>query len=221
MAYVDFVGRLHTATTRDYIQRVVEHDKAECAEVAGRFAKDYWDGERRYGFGGYHYDGRWRPVAEAMVAHYDLQPGARILDVGCGKGFLLYEFTQVLPQVTIAGIDISEYGITHAKEEVRTALKVGTIADPLPYETSSFDLVYSVNTLHNLYNYEIDFALGEIERVSKGSAHVTIESYRNEREKTNLLYWQLTCRAFMTPAEWEWAFAHAGYSGDYGCIYFT
>jgi ubiquinone/menaquinone biosynthesis C-methylase UbiE len=221
MAYVDFVGRLHTATSRDYIQRVVEHDKAECAEVAGRFDQDYWDGDRRYGFGGYHYDGRWRPVAEAMVAHYDLQPGARILDVGCGKGFLLYEFTQVLPEVSIAGIDISEYGITHAKEEVRPALKVGSIADPLPYNTSSFDLVYSINTLHNLYNYELSVALTEIERVRKGGAHVTIESYRDEREKANLLYWQLTCRAFMTPAEWEWAFAQTGYSGDYGCIYFT
>jgi protein-L-isoaspartate(D-aspartate) O-methyltransferase len=221
MAYVDFVERLHTATTRDYIQRVVEHDKAECAEVAGRFDHDYWDGDRRYGFGGYHYDGRWRPVAEAMVAHYDLKPGARILDVGCGKGFLLFEFTQVLPNATIAGIDISEYGVIHAKEEVRPALKVGSVADPLPYDSSSFDLVYSINTLHNLYNYELSVALAEIERVRKNSAHVTIESYRNEREKANLLYWQLTCRAFMTPAEWEWAFTQAGYSGDYGCIYFT
>ena len=78
MAYVDFVGRLHTATTRDYIQRVVQHDKAECAEVAGRFEKDYWDGERRYGFGGYHYDGRWRPVAEAMIAHYDTTRSSRV-----------------------------------------------------------------------------------------------------------------------------------------------
>lgn len=221
MAYIDFVGRLHTATKRDYVQRVVEHDKAECAEVAGRFDKDYWDGDRRYGFGGYRYDGRWRPVAEAMVAHYGLQPGARILDVGCGKGFLLYEFTQVLPDVTVAGIDISEYAITHAKEEVQSCLTVGTIADPLPYDASSFDLVYSINTLHNLYNYEISLALSEIERVRAGGAHVTIESYRNEQEKANLLYWQLTCRAFMTPAEWEWAFAQARYTGDYGCIYFT
>jgi protein-L-isoaspartate(D-aspartate) O-methyltransferase len=221
MAYIDFVGRLHTATERDYVQRVVEHDKAACAEVAGRFDKDYWDGDRRYGFGGYRYDGRWRPVAEAMVAHYDLQPEARILDVGCGKGFLLYEFTQVLPGVSVAGIDVSTYGVAHAKEEIRSSLTVGTIADPLPYDSSSFDLVYSINTLHNLYNYELSVALSEIERVCAGAAHITIESYRNEQEKANLLYWQLTCRAFMMPAEWEWAFTQAGYTGDYGCIYFT
>lgn len=221
MAYVDFVGRLHTATKRDYVQRVVEHDKAACAEVACRFDKDYWDGDRRYGFGGYRYDGRWRPVAEAMIAHYGLKAEARILDVGCGKGFLLYEFAQLLPGATVAGIDISDYAVAHAKEEVQAALTVGSIADPLPYDSSSFDLVYSINTLHNLYNFELDTALKEIERVARGAAHVTIESYRDEKEKANLLYWQLTCRAFMKPAEWEWAFAQAGYTGDYGCIYFS
>ncbi|MBT7665022.1 MAG: SAM-dependent methyltransferase, partial [Rhodospirillaceae bacterium] len=98
MAFVDFVGIVHKATTRDYVQRVVEHDKAECAEVAGQFGKDYWDGDRRYGFGGYYYDGRWRKVADAMIAHYGLTPGAKILDIGCGKGFLLYEFTQALEE---------------------------------------------------------------------------------------------------------------------------
>jgi protein-L-isoaspartate(D-aspartate) O-methyltransferase len=219
MAYIDFVGVLHTATARDYLQRVVEHDKADCAEVACRFGEDYWDGDRRYGFGGYHYDGRWRVVAEAMVAHYGLEPGASILDIGCGKGFLLYEFTQVLPGARVAGIDISEYGIANAKDEVRDNLTVGH-CNKLPWEDSSFDFVYSINTFHNLYNYDLHKALSEMQRVRRGGAHVTVESYRNEREKMNLLYWQLTCRAFMTPQEWEFAFEQAGYDGDYGCIFF-
>lgn len=219
MGYVDFVGPVHTATKRDYVQRVVAHDKAECAEVAGRFGADYWDGERKYGFGGYRYDGRWRPVAEAMVRHYGLTPGARILDVGCGKGFLLYEFTQVLPGIEVAGIDISDYAIANAKAEVRPRLAVGD-ASRLPWADDSFDLVYSINTLHNLRNFDLHAALAEIQRVGRGPKHVTIESYRNEREKANLLYWQLTCRAFLMPAEWEFAFGQAGYDGDYGCIYF-
>lgn len=220
MSYVDFVTRVHTSTRRDYVGRVLAHDKAECAEIACRFDRDYWDGERHLGYGGYRYDGRWRPVAEAMARHYNLKPGNRVLDVGCGKGYLLYEFTQAVPGVEVAGIDISEYAIANAKEEVRPALRVGH-AKALPYPDDHFDFVVSINTLHNLYNFELWSALKEIERVAKGPAqHITIEAYRTEREKVNLLYWQLTCRAFLTPHEWEWLFAQTGYSGDYGCIFF-
>lgn len=219
MAEVDFITRVHTATKRNYLERVVEHDKAECAEVAGRFDRDYWDGDRRHGFGGYRYDGRWRPVAEAMVEHYGLKPGSRILDIGCGKGFLLYEFTQLVPDIEIAGIDISDYAIANAKEEVRPRLRAGH-ANSLPFPDGSFDFVVSLNTFHNLYNYDLHEALKEMQRVGRGDRYLTVESYRNEREKVNLMYWQLTCRAFMTPREWEWAFAQAGYSGDWGFIYF-
>ncbi len=219
MSYVDFVGRLHTATSRDYLERVTAHDKAACAEVALGWGEDYWDGAREHGYGGYRYDGRWRVVAEAMVAHYGLAPGARILDVGCGKGFLLYEFTQVLESVEVHGIDISCYGIEHAKPEIRDRLVHGR-ASALSWDDGAFDLVYSINTLHNLYNHELHSAVCEMQRVGRGAKHITVESYRNEREKVNLLYWQLTCRAFLTPQEWEFAFAQAGYDGDYGCIYF-
>ena len=219
MAYIDFITKVHTKTSRDYIERVVKHDKAACAEVAIQFGKDYWDGDRCYGFGGYQYDGRWRPIAEDMAKHYKLKPGDRILDVGCGKGFLLYEFTQVVPGVHVAGIDISSYAIENAKDEIKSFLKVGNAIN-LPYENRSFDFVYSITTLHNLYNYELRRALQEIERVGKQKKHVIIESYRNEREKANLLYWQLTCRSFYTLAEWEWFFKESGYSGDYSSIFF-
>jgi len=154
-----------------------------------------------------------------MVAHYDLAPGARILDVGCGKSFLLYEFTQVLSSAEIHGIDVSRYRIEHAKPEIRDRLDHGR-AGALPWDDDAFDLVYSINTPHNLYNHELHAALGEMQRVGRGAKHITVESYRNEREKVNLLYWQLTCRAFLTPEEWEFAFALAGYDGDSGCIYF-
>src|SRR5258707_14669567 len=110
MALVDFVGHLHGRTKRDYRQRVFDDDKAECALVAKQWGADYWDGARKYGYGGYRYDGRWRSVAEAMAKHYDLKPGQRILDVGCGKAHLLYEFTQVVPGIEVVGLDISQYG---------------------------------------------------------------------------------------------------------------
>lgn len=219
MAYVDFIMKLHNRTKRDYVARVVQDDKAACAEVAIQYGKDYWDGDRKYGYGGYKYDGRWRTVAEDMARYYQLKPGDKILDVGCGKGFLLYELTQVLPGVQVAGIDLSSYAINHAKEEVKPFLKVGN-ATRLPYPDKSFDFVVSLGTMHNLYNYELRQALQEIERVARGPKHVMVETYRNEREKANFLYWQLTCRSFYTPKEWEWFFKESGYTGDYSYIAF-
>lgn len=219
MSHVDFISQLHNSTPRNYIQRVVEHDKAECAEIACEFGKEYWDGPRHTGYGGYKYDGRWRSVAEKMTAHYDLQPGSRILDVGCGKGFLLHEFTEVIPDAQVVGIDISQYSIENAKEEVKPFLQVGH-AKQLPFEDDSFDFVVSINTLHNLYIQDLWSALSEIERVGRDHKHVIIEAYRNEREKVHLMYWQLTCRAFHTPEEWEWIFDNTGYSGDYSYIAF-
>jgi ubiquinone/menaquinone biosynthesis C-methylase UbiE len=219
MAYIDFLSAVHKKTQRDYLGRVNEFPKAEAAKLAKKFDRDYWDGDRKVGYGGYKYDGRWRAVADAIVKHYNLKPGDRILDVGCGKAFLLYDFTQSVPGIEVCGIDISEYGINHAKPEVRPFLKVCS-ATELPFEDNSFDLVFSINTLHNLYCFELDKALREIERVSKGNKYIVVESYRNEEEKANLLYWQLTCESFYTPEEWEWWFNHCGYSGDNSFIYF-
>ena len=219
MAEIDFINELHSATKRNYLGRVNEYDKAECSAVACRFGPEYWDGDRRYGYGGYRYDGRWLSVAEAMSRHYGIEPGARILDVGCGKGFLLHEFTRVVPGVDISGIDLSAYALEHSKPEVRPHLIRGN-ATSLPYDDGEFDFVLSLGTLHNLHNYELQRALVEIERVAKGPSYVLVESYRNEREKANLLYWQLTCRAFHTPREWEWIYSESGYSGDYGFIFF-
>jgi Methylase involved in ubiquinone/menaquinone biosynthesis len=219
MAYIDFLSAVHKKTQRDYLGRVNEFPKAEAAKLAKKFDFDYWDGDRKVGYGGYKYDGRWRAVADAIAQHYNLKPGDRILDVGCGKAFLLYDFTQSVPGVEVCGIDISEYGVNHAKEEVRPFLKVCN-ATELPFEDKSFDLVISINTLHNLYCFELDKALREIERVSKGNKYIVVESYRNEEEKANLLYWQLTCESFCTPEEWQWWFDHCGYTGDHSFIYF-
>lgn len=219
MAYVDFVSAIHKKTKRDYLARVTEFPKAEAARLARQWGKDYWDGDRRVGYGGMRYDGRWRAVADALARHYDLRAGQRVLDVGCGKGFLLYDLTQAVPGLEVRGLDISQYALDHAKEEVRPFLDAGH-ANALPYPDASFDLVLSINTLHNLYCYDLDKALREIQRVGRQHRYLCVESYRTEEEKVNLLYWQLTCEGFYTPAEWEWWFRTCGYTGDWSFIYF-
>lgn len=219
MAYRDFVSLIHKSTKRDYLARVTQRDKAEVAELANQFDFDYWDGSRETGYGGYKYDGRWRKVADAMVATYGIKPGMRVLDVGSGKGFLLHDFTEAVPGVEIAGIDISKYAIEHSMEDVKPFVQVAN-ANKLPFPDKHFDLVISITTLHNLYNYDLHAALKEIERVGRGGKFICVEAYRNEREKVNLMYWQLTCRVFHTPKEWAWMFAEAGYNGDYEFIFF-
>ena len=219
MAQIDFLQTIHTRTARNYVQRVVEHDKAECAEVARRFEYDYWDGDRRYGYGGYRYDGRWVAVAERIAAHYGLEPGAAILDIGCGKGFLLHDFRSAVPDASVAGIDISAYALHHAMDDVRSRVVRGTAAH-LPFADRSFDLVVSINTLHNLRVFELESALREIERVGRGAKYIVMDSFQSERQKANLLYWQLTCQCFYTPEDWQWWFDRTGYTGDHSFVCF-
>lgn len=219
MAEIDFLNTVHNRTKRDYLARVTEHDKADCAVISKQFGFEYWDGERHHGYGGYTYDGRWRSVADEMAARYGLKAGDRILDVGCGKGFLLYEFTEAVPGVEVVGLDISDYAIEHAKEEVKPFLEQGH-AKSLPYEDDSFDLVVSFTTLHNLQVYDLFSAVREMERVGRQDKCIIVDSYRDERERINLMYWQLTCEAFYRPREWKWLFDECGYTGDYGFIYF-
>jgi ubiquinone/menaquinone biosynthesis C-methylase UbiE len=219
MAYQEFVGLIHKSTPRDYVARVNQRDKAEVADLAMKWDFDYWDGSRETGYGGYKYDGRWRKVTDAMVQTYGIKPGMRVLDIGSGKGFLLHDFLETCPGIEVSGIDISAYGVEHTMESVKPFCQVGS-AEKLPYPDKHFDLVVSINTLHNLYNYELDSAFREIERVGRGAKYICVEGYRNEREKVNLMYWQMTCRAFHTPKEWQFVFDQTGYTGDHEFIYF-
>ena len=221
MAYLDLMSPLHRVTRRDYLARVndSEFPKAKAAELAKQWGYDYWDGDRRINYGGYRYmPGRWTPVAKLIVGHYGLQPGSKILDIGCGKGFQMFELTQVLPGLDVRGIDISSYAIEHAHPEVKHLIDHGN-ATTLPYHDNSFDLVLSINTFHNLSNRDLYKALREMERVGN-QKYLCVESYRTEVEKANLLYWQVTCEQFNSPDDWEWWFETVGYTGDHSFIYF-
>ena len=219
MPYIDFVSDLHKATKRDYIGRVISDDKAECAGIAKEYGYDYWDGDRKYGYGGYRYDGRWRSVAQKLADHYQLKSGQKVLDVVCGMAHLLYELKQAVPGLIVNGIDISQYALEHAKEEVRDRLQYGQAQD-IPFRDNEFDLVISLTTLHNLKVYDLKKAIQEIERVCKGNSYIMVESFRNDREEVNMLYWQLTCASYYSVEEWEWLYHEWGYTGDYSFIFF-
>ena len=216
---VNFVTPLHQATERAYIDRMID-DKVNCMLKAKEYEFDYWDGDRRFGYGGYKYlAGRWKPVAEAFIDKYGLTNNSSVLDVGCGKAYLLYELKLLLPDLRVKGFDISKHGLNEAKENLKEDLFIHQAQNSYPFEDNTFDLVISLGCLHNLRIFELKTALGEVERVGK-SGYVMLESYRNELEQFNLQCWALTCESFFDKAEWEWIYSHFGYTGDYEFIYF-
>jgi SAM-dependent methyltransferase len=216
---VRFVTPLHTKTRRDYLARM-QDDKVHCMAKAREYEFDYWDGDRRYGYGGYKYlPGRWKPVAEALVARYGLTNESKVLDVGCGKAFLLYELQLLLPNATLVGFDISRHGLDCRHADFTGTLFRYRAQDAYPFGDHEFDLVISLGALHNLRVFELKTALEEIERVGRNK-YVMVESYRDERELFNLECWALTAESFFDTAEWIWLYRHFGYTGDYEFIYF-
>jgi len=216
---VNYVTSLHQSTNREYIKRMVD-DKVDCMRKAKEYELDYWDGSRRYGYGGYKYmPGRWKPVAELLIKNYNLTNDSSVLDVGCGKAFLLYEMKLLLPNLKVSGFDISKHGIEQGKEKINKGLFVHQAQKPYPFKNKQFDLVLSLGCLHNLKIFELEIALGEIERVGK-QGYIMLESYRNEQELFNLQCWALTCESFFNQKEWLWIYNHFGYTGDYEFIYF-
>lgn len=200
-------------TVRDYDKRAWEKTP-EIVRIAKQFGRDFFDGDRKCGYGGYRYDGRWKPVVKRIKDYYKLPDNAAILDIGCGKGFMLHDFKELMSGVTIAGIDVSEYAIENAMPSVKPFLKIAS-AEKLPYPNKSFDLVISINSIHNLPLDRLKTALREIQRVCRGDSYITIDAWRNETERENLYKWVLTAETMMHVDDWKKLFNEVGYKGDY------
>ncbi len=214
----NIVTQQHQKTKREYLPRMIDN-KLEAMKVAKKYDHNYWDGDRRYGYGGYKYDGRWITVAEALIKLYNLKPDAKILDIGCGRAHLLCELKKLLPDAHIVGFDSSQAAIDGAPELIKEYLYIYKAQYPYPYGDSYFDFVLSLGTLHNLKLFELQSALKEIERIGK-QKFIMVESYRNDTELFNLQCWALTCESFFEVSEWIWLLKHFGYTGDYEFIYF-
>lgn len=187
----------------------------EIQRIARQFGQEFFDGDRLYGYGGYSYHSRfWQPVVPTFQKHYGLTAGSRILDVGCAKGFMLYDFIKLIPGIEVRGIDISSYAIENALPAVQPHLSVAN-AKKLPFADHSFDLVISINTVHNLPLAECKQAIAEIQRVTKKNAFLTVDAYRNNEEKALMDMWNLTAQTYMPVDQWIELFHEVGYQGDY------
>ena len=201
-------------TKRNVKERAETKTEADRA-LARQFGQDFFDGDRRHGYGGFQYNSRfWQSVVPAFQQYFNLKAGNKILDIGCAKGFMLYDFVQAIPGIQIEGIDISSYAIENAIESVRPYVKIAD-ARMLPYKDKFFDLIISINTIHNLEKVELKKALKEIERVAKGRSFITVDAYRNDEEKEAMYAWNLTAKTIMHVNEWKAFFEEVGYTGDY------
>ena len=215
----NFITKLHNSTKRNYLNRMKDQ-KVYCMKIAKKYGKEYWDGNRRFGYGGYKYiPGRWKNVAKKIIKLYKLKPGSKVLDVGCGKGFLLKEMLMIQPNLKIYGFDISGYALRKSFKDKNIKFFIHNAKKKFPFKSKQFDLVISLATLHNLKVYDLNTAIKEIERVGK-KKYIMVESYRNEKELFNLQCWALTCESFFNNKEWLWLYNHFGYKGDYEFIHF-
>lgn len=215
----NYISTLHTSTNRDYIKRILD-DKIDAMEIAKRYDLDYWDGDRKFGYGGYKYiENRWKVVAESLIKDYKLTDNSKVLDVGCGKGFLLYEIKKILPKIHLVGFDISDYALNNSKTEIKKFLKKKKAQDKYNFDDKYFDLAISLGTLHNLKLSDLKNAIIEINRVSKNQ-YIMVESYRNNKELFNLQCWALTCETFLSTDQWIWFLKENNYKGDYEFIFF-
>ncbi len=213
MAEIDLLVT-YPKTKRNVDERAAEKNE-EDRSIARRFDIEYFDGDRKHGYGGFSYQARfWQPVVPAFVERYGLTSESSLLDVGCAKGFMMHDFAELVPGITLKGIDISPYAIENAMEDMKPHVQVAD-AKKLPFEDNSFDLAVSVNTIHNLALEDCKQALREIQRVSRKHAFVTVDAYRNEEERRRMDMWNLTALTYMSVPQWEELFKDVGYTGDY------
>ena len=179
------------------------------------FGVSYFDGTRDTGYGGYKYDGRWKPIAQAVIERYNLKSGDRVLDLGCAKGFFLADMMNVCPGIQVTGIEVSEYALSNALESVKPFLRFGSADNLRQFKDHSFDFVAAMNTLHFLNPADAETALRDIMRVGKGKYFVQVDAFANDIEKERLLAWAPIIKTVYSVDQWLELFQRVGYDGDY------
>jgi len=216
---IRLISKNHNKTKRNYLRRMA-NQKVMTMGISKKYAFEYWDGNRKFGYGGYKYDGRWKQIAKKLIKKYKLNQNSKILDIGCGKGHLIFELSKILNSKNVYGIDISSYAKKNSPISIKNKITCLDARKKINYKKDYFDLVISINLIHNFSINDIFYFLKNILHISK-KTYLATESYRNDRELFNLQCWALTADSFFSNKEWEWIFKTNNYNRQYELIYFS
>lgn len=219
MVEVNFFSKTHNSSKREYI-KYMNSEKPQCMSIAKKYSKDFFDGDRKYGYGGYVYiPNRWNDVVKNIENYYCLNHNSKILDAGAGKGFFIKDLRDSINSSHIYGFDISSYAVENCHNDIKQNFFVHDIRNKLDFNDKYFDLLTCFGVLHNLKIFELKETIKEFNRISKNQ-YIWVESYRSDLELFNLQCWAKTCESFFSPDEWTWIFKEFGYKGEYEFIFF-
>ena len=219
MKKLNFFNEYHKSSKRNYLSRM-NANKPKFMVLSKKYSYDYWDGSRKTGYGGYNFiENYWDKMAKNIIKKFKLKNNSKILDIGCGKGYLLQAIFKENPNIKIFGCDVSKYALKNSHKEVKKKLFYHDIRKKTKFKKKYFDLVISFNCLHNLEIFDLDFSIKEINRIARNS-YIVVESYRNERELFNLQCWALTANTFLSDKEWAYYLKKLEYNGYYELILF-
>jgi ubiquinone/menaquinone biosynthesis C-methylase UbiE len=182
--------------------------------IASYREKDFYDGKRENGYGGFKYDGRWKIIAKKIFEVYRLKNNAKVLQIGCDKGFLLQDIKEIFPKSKVRGVEVSDYAIKHTNKKISKFIKKNKFYD-LPFKNNEFDFVIAIGPVYSLNLADAIKCLKEIKRVGKGKSFITLGSYESERDFKLFRYWTLLGSTILKKKEWIEVLKHTKYSGDY------
>jgi len=182
--------------------------------LAWKLDKNYYDGYRQNGYGGFKYDARWKRLLPKLIKKYKLTKKSKVLEIGCKKGFLLLDLNKLLPGIKSQGIENHEYPLKKANKKIKKKLYFKDYYNLKNYKKREFDLVIAFNSIYMQNLGDTIKTISEIKRISKKS-YISLASYEKKKDRDKFLDWTLLGTTILKKSEWKEIFKFIGYNGDY------
>ena len=176
------------------------------------FGYDYFDNPKSgRGYRGYVYTGRYYETAKKIIDHYKLKPNSKILEIGCAKGYLLYEFFKL--KMDVVGYDISRYAVDNCIEELKEMIFLGRVND-INENDNIYDLAIAKEVLSHMAIDDILFTINKLQNISK-NIYLVLQTVSEKKKANDMQSWDCTYKTMMIKKDWEKVLSSCGFHGDY------